>query len=180
MRQFNNLRIGQRLGVGFGLLIVLMLTIIAVTLLRFNDVNAINSRIIEKDWLKADAVNIVNATTRANARLSMELLITDDTSRVTQIKADIETNKKAITDALNTLSELVYLPEGRALLAQLKPAREAYIASFTQVARLVEQGERAQASALMVSETLPRLNAMQAPINQLTALQKTVVEHSSQ
>jgi methyl-accepting chemotaxis protein len=73
MRQFNNLRIGQRLGFGFGLLIVLMLTIIAVTLLRFNDVNAINSRIIEKDWLKADAANIVNATTRANARLSMEL-----------------------------------------------------------------------------------------------------------
>ena len=180
MRQFNNLRIGQRLGFGFGLLIVLMLTIIAVTLLRFNDVNAINSRIIEKDWLKADAANIVNATTRANARLSMELLITDDTSRVTQIKADIETNKKAITDALNTLNELVYLPEGRALLAQLKPAREAYVASFTQVARLVEQGERAQASALMVSETLPRLDALQDPINQLTALQKTVVEHSSQ
>jgi methyl-accepting chemotaxis protein len=32
----------------------------------------------------------------------------------------------------------------------------------------------------MVSETLPRLDALQDPINQLTALQKTVVEHSSQ
>ena len=176
---FNNLRIGQRLGIGFGLLIVLMLSIIGITLMRFQEVEAINSRIIEKDWIKAEAANVVNATTRANARLSMELLITEDPAKFAQIKADIDTNKKTITEALNTLTELVYLPEGRALLAQLKQARGQYVASFTQVARLVEQGQRVQARDLMVSETLPRLDALQAPIDQLTKLQKTVVERSS-
>ncbi len=140
MLKLNNMRIGQRLGMGFGLLIVMMLSIVAVALLRFNDVSAINNRIIEKDWVKADAANIVNATTRANARLSMQLLITEDTTQITRIQADINTNKKAISDALNTLDQLVYLPQGRQLLAQLKQAREQYVASFTQVANLVKQG----------------------------------------
>ncbi|MEN9452470.1 MAG: methyl-accepting chemotaxis protein [Pseudomonadota bacterium] len=180
MLKLNNMRIGQRLGMGFGLLIVMMLSIVAVALLRFNDVSAINNRIIEKDWVKADAANIVNATTRANARLSMQLLITEDTTQITRIQADINTNKKAISDALNTLDQLVYLPQGRQLLAQLKQAREQYGASFTQVANLVKQGERAQANALMLSETLPRLDALQSPITQLTALQKKVVQQSSQ
>jgi methyl-accepting chemotaxis protein len=95
MLKLNNMRIGQRLGMGFGLLIVMMLSIVAVALLRFNDVSAINNRIIEKDWVKADAANIVNATTRANARLSMQLLITEDTTQITRIQADINTNKKS-------------------------------------------------------------------------------------
>ena len=180
MLKLSNMRIGRRLGMGFALLIAMMLSIVAVTLLRFSDVSAINNRIIEKDWLKADAANIVNATTRANARLSMQLLITDDPHQIAQIKASINTNKKTISDALSTLDKLIYLPEGRQLLGQLKQAREQYVASFTQVAYLVEQGERTQANALMLDETLPRLDALQTPITQLTALQKKVVERSSQ
>lgn len=179
MLNFNNMRIGQRLGIGFGLLILTTVAIIAVTLFRFNDVSSINTRIIDKDWLKADAANIVNATTRANARLSMELLITDDATRIAQVKANIEDNKAIISKALDTLNKLVYLPEGRALLSQLQQAREQYVASFTQVAQLAQKGDRLQANALMLKETLPRLDAMQTTINQLTALQKSVVDHSS-
>ena len=177
--KLNDMRIGQRLGTGFGVLIVLMLTIVAFTLLRFNEVDTINSRIIEKDWVKAEAAHTINATTRANARLSMELLINTDAAKVGQIKADIETNKKTISDALGTLDELVHLPDDRALLAQLTQARKAYVVSFTQLARLVEQGEHAQASTLMVRETLPRLDALQDPISQLTVSQEQVAKDSS-
>jgi methyl-accepting chemotaxis protein len=41
----------------------------AAGLQRFAEVNAVNSRIIEKDWVKAEAANVINATTRANARI---------------------------------------------------------------------------------------------------------------
>ena len=72
---FQNLRIGVRLGWGFGLLIVLTVVAIAVAILRFSQVGEVNTRIIESDWVKAEAANTINATTRANARRTMELLI---------------------------------------------------------------------------------------------------------
>jgi methyl-accepting chemotaxis protein len=52
---FMNLKIGARLSIGFGALIVMMLVMVAVGLMRFSEVNTVNSRIIEKDWVKAEA-----------------------------------------------------------------------------------------------------------------------------
>ena len=175
MKNFADLRIGTRLGLGFGLLILVMLGLIGLALAQFGRADAINTRIIDSEWVKADAANTVNATTRANARRTMELLIAADPTQLGHIKARIEENKKTISDALATLDKLVNLPEGKAALAELKTARAAYVQSFTQVAKLVDEGRRDEATALMNKETLPRLDAMQQPINALAALQRKLV-----
>jgi hypothetical protein len=48
----------------FGILILMTLGMGGTGLQRFAEVNAVNSRIIEKDWVKAEAANVINATTR--------------------------------------------------------------------------------------------------------------------
>ena len=149
---FQNLRIGVRLGLGFGLLIVLMLMAIAVAVVRFSQVSEVNTRIIESDWVKADAANTINATTRANARRTMELLIVNDAAELARVRTRIAENKKTIDDALATLDRLIYLPEGKQLLADLKTRRGQYVASFGKVGQLVEQGAVAQ---LMVAPQHP-------------------------
>jgi methyl-accepting chemotaxis protein len=175
-----NLNIGTRLGLGFGLLILMLLGTVAVALLRLGQVEAINTRIIEKEWVKAEAANVINATTRANARRTMELLIVDDQQRQATIKQHIADNKKTIDVALETLEQQIYLPEGKALLAQLKEARGKYVVSFSRVVKLVEAGNKEEAMRVMNGETLPLLDALQAPINQLTELQQRLVASSSE
>jgi len=177
--KIGDLKIGTRLGAGFGLLIVTLLCVVTVGVQRFTEVGEVNNRIIEKDWVKADAAHTINATTRANARRTMELLIASDPEQVKRVKAAIETNKKTIDEALKTLDQLIYLPEGRALLARLGEARIKYVKSFSQVARLVDEGQKEEATRILNSETLPALDALQEPINALTELQKKLVEHSS-
>ena len=175
----SNWRIGVRLGLSFAALSLLSLGMIALAIVRFNFVGDINTRIIEKDWVKADAANTVNATTRANARLTMELLFATSPGQLQHIRADIGKNKQTITEALETLERLVYLPEGKAMLATLKTARVAYVKSFTQVSTLVDQGNKEEATRVLTQETLPALDAMQQPINGLNALQRRIVEGSS-
>ena len=177
--KISDFKIGTRLGLGFGLLMLLMVVIIGVGLLRFAQVSEINDRIIEKDWVKADAANVINATTRANARRTMELVITKDPAQMANIKQSIAPNKKTIDDALETLDKLIYLPEGKALLTRLKETRGNYVKSFTQVAKLVDEGRKDDAIALLNSETLPLLDALQEPVNGLTELQKKIVVASS-
>ena len=176
---FQNLRIGVRLGAGFGLLIVFTLAAVVLATLRFSQVAEVNTRIIDSDWVKAEAANTINATTRANARRTMELLIVSDPAQLAQVRTRIAENKKTIDEALATLDRLIYLPEGKQLLADLKTRRGLYVSSFGKVGQLVDAGDREGATRLMLSETLPALDALQGPIDQLTTLQKRIVMDSS-
>ncbi|MFN4003883.1 MAG: methyl-accepting chemotaxis protein [Hylemonella sp.] len=178
--KFNDLRIGTRLAIGSGLLIALLAGCLALAYIHLGAIGAINDRIIDKDWVKAEAANLINANTRANARRTLELLLVTEPNRLAAIRQDIDRNKAAIDEAMQTLQRLLYLPEGQALLEQLRPARQAYVQSFRRVSQLVDEGRRDEAVRLMLEETLPLLDALQEPINGLAALQRRIVESSGQ
>lgn len=174
-----NMKIGVRLGAGFGLVLMLMAILIVVVQMRFDSIGEINTKILEKDWVKADAANVINATTRANARSTMELLITTDPAHMARITARIEANKKIISEALDTLDKLIYLPEGKALMVKIREQRVQYVASFSKVSKLIAEDKREEASKMMLSSTLPALDLLQESIKTLSDLQKKIVVESS-
>jgi methyl-accepting chemotaxis protein len=178
MGNLNNMRLGTKLGAGFATLLALMLVMIAVALLRFISVGATSDKIINSDWVKADAASTINAATRANARRSMELLVITDKAQADKSREMIAANKKKVVESLEVLERLVYSPEGKALLGKVKDARARYVTSFAQVDKLVADGKRDEATKLMLAETLPVLDGLQGHIVELVALQKKLVEAS--
>ena len=179
MKLMTSLGVSARLTAGFGLVLLVMTGIIVIAMMRFSYVDEINNRIIEKDWVKADAANTINTLTRANARNTMELLITKDPEQQKKIIVRIGETKKIISNEFDTLSKLIYLPEGKALLDKIVQARGAYVASFSKVIKLVNAGNNEAAISLVNTETLPALDALQEPIADLTNLQKRIVVSSS-
>ena len=177
--KLTNLPIGLRLSLGFGLLLVLMTIGNGVAVMQYTTVGAINSRIIEQDWVKAEAASSIDVVAQANAKRTLELLVTNRPEQQAQIKEAIAKNKKTIDEALHKLEQLVQLPEGKQLLAAIKEKRGQYVQSFTRVAELVGQGQREDAVQLMNGETLPAIDALQTPIASLSALQKRIVVASS-
>ncbi|GCB03593.1 methyl-accepting chemotaxis protein [Ralstonia sp. SET104] len=171
-----NLRIGVRIGVGFGFVLTLMGALIAVGLIRLASIGTISDEIIHEVWVRADSAHVVNAGTRANARLTMQLLITSDRNKITAIRREIDDNKAVIDKAIGTLDKLVKSAEGKARLARIKDTRAAYVASFSKVISLVEQDQRDQASALMTSETLAALDRLQEEISGIVQLQQRLVD----
>ncbi len=167
--------IGQRLALGFGILLAMLAAAAFIAAQQFKDIGHINERIITLDWRKAEAAGLVHATTRSNARLTMALLITDDADRIQRINQSIDQNKRLIDEALATLDQLVYLPKGRELLADIQQKRRHFVASFNKVRGLVSDGRRAQAIEVVNKETLPAIDALQAPITAMSALQRQVV-----
>jgi len=174
-----NTRIGVRLGVSFAILIAVMVLAIGVAITRFSSLQAASSSLIDKEWVKADLTHVIDATARANALRTMELLITTDPAHSRQIRSRIDANKRTIDDALQTLDRLVYLPRGQQLLARLKQVRAAYVASFTQVAALMAQDRKDEAVRLMNEQTLPAIEVMQGAIQELAAFQKSIVTTAS-
>ncbi|MGW8391685.1 methyl-accepting chemotaxis protein [Pseudoduganella sp. HUAS MS19] len=170
-----NLKIGTRLGLCFAIVFALMAMLIAVSSQRLSSIGDLSSTIIDKDWVKADAAATVTATTRANAALVLQLLLVTDAAQSAELRKQVEKNKAAITDALSTLDKLVYRPAGRELLAQVANERAAYVQSFSGVLKLLEEGQREQASQRALSETMPRLARLQATVEKLAILQDGIV-----
>jgi len=170
-----SMSIGRRLALGFGLLLAMLALAALAGALQFNSIGRINQRIIEQDWRKAEAASLVNATTRHNAGLTAALLLTDNKVRMAQINQMIDANKRRIDEAMATLEQLVYLPRGRELLAEIKDKRARFVASFTKVRQLVADGQRAQAIEVMNNETMVAIEALQAPISAMSELQGKVV-----
>jgi len=176
--KINDWNIGTRLGLSHGVLILMMLALVGVSAWGFMQVQAINERLIEREWVKAEAINLINATTRANARRNLEMLIATDAEQIQQIRGHIAQNRQIIDGAFATLEQHIQDPEHQRMLAELAVARRAYVESFVRVGNLVTAGDRPAAIALMQSETLPALDALQKPINALMQAQQAMVSGS--
>lgn len=174
----SNLRIGARLALGFGILMLLAAVVLLVGLANLSGIGDLTDDIVDKEWPKSGVAHTINALTRENAQRTMELFIAERPEEIRRIDAIIAANKKAITHALSELEEMVGSEEGHQLISDIKASRQAYVASFSKVAQLLNEGKRVDASALMRDETLPLLQGLQRNVSRLVETQSKRVEHS--
>ncbi|UOD28830.1 MCP four helix bundle domain-containing protein [Massilia violaceinigra] len=175
-----NLRIGMRLGGAFGIILLIMAALIATALTLLANISAVSTTMIERDLVQADAANVINVTTRANARATLELFIAPDAAYSARVRAKIEANKKDISGAIALLDKLAGGAEGRDLLAQIKVERAAYVASFGAVGQRLAAQQREAAVATMLGQTLPALDTLQVSVTRMASLQKRLLGEAGQ
>jgi methyl-accepting chemotaxis protein len=178
---FVNLKVGTRLVLGFGLVLIMLALIATIGISRLAGVNEITNRISTKDWIKAVLANDVIGLANDNARASYELFLLTEKTAIAKTLERIDRNKKNITSKLDQLEGLIYLAEGKAKLAAIREARKPYVASFTRVAHLLlEEGKGEEASRVMTEETMPALDTFMKAISELVALQGQILEKSGE
>ena len=173
---FNTLKVGTKLALGFGLVLLMLIGVVASGMASMNSMNAAMVRVTEQDWVKLELANAVSAGARDNARRNMELFIATDAAHRARIQEHVEANKGRITEALDKLDKLLYRPEGKTLLAKIGQTRAAYVQSFTGVAKAVGDGQRDDAMRTMNTQTLPALDAFMGAVAELTTFQKSLAE----
>ena len=179
MNFLNKLRLGTRLGLGFAVVLALLLVAVATAVHSLNEADAAARRTVEVDMVKTDATATLNTYTRANARRTMELFFARDEAHAEQIRQMVAFNKKKVTESLETLERLADKPESQALIAKVKEARVPYVASFSKVSELLAAGRREEATRLLSAETLPAIDALQERVEALHAQQQGVVKASA-
>jgi methyl-accepting chemotaxis protein len=175
--KLSNLKIATRLGAGFGLALLLLVLVLSIGMQRFHAIGNSTTALIDEDWVKADAAATINTMTRANARRTLELFLAPGAQERARIRDKIESNKKEITQALQTLERLVTSEAGKAMLATVLERRAAYVASFSAVSESIESGRHEEAQQVL-NETMPRLDALQDSVQALNVFQKQRAEDS--
>ena len=175
-----NWRIGVRLMAGFGLLIVMMLSIVALGALRIDSLADTNAELIDSDWAKAKAANSLLAISQANGLRTLEIYASEDPA----YRANQRTKRASAIETFNNnyryLDQSLKLPEARKMLAEMHEARMIYLASGDKVSELIEAGNRPEAYKILQSTTLPQLEIMQARLNSLVKVEDDLVVKAGQ
>jgi methyl-accepting chemotaxis protein len=169
---FANFKISIRLGVGFGILMLLMLIMMLVGIVRLGALGEVNNKIVGQNMVDLDAANIIDDAAREDARRTLALFILPDKAARAKSYERIDADKKLIDAALETLGKGIVSSEEKNTVAKIQALRNAYSASFIKVAELVEADKRDDAAKMMNAETFSMLDNLLDSIKVLGDLQK--------
>lgn len=158
---FANMKVGAKLSFGFGIVILVMITISAIGIVRMGHLNDAIGTMANDRWPKTVLLNqIVDNSSQTAIALRNMMLSTSKEDRQRD-KERVLQSRKAIDTAVDKLESLIALPRGKEMLAQLKELRIKYIAGQETLIRLVEEERQDEARAFLQNELRPTLHAYQ-------------------
>ncbi|SDD82565.1 methyl-accepting chemotaxis protein [Aquimonas voraii] len=177
MSKLHNLRIWQRLALGFGLVIALMLTLTAVGVERVGQIERALSTINQLNSVKQRYAINFRGSVHDRAISLRDVVLFDAESDVDAAGREIDRLAAFYADSAAPLDALVMNEdtgdhEERAILDSIKAIENQTLPLIVEVRRLRAAGEREAAHALLLAEAKPAFETWLARINQFIDLQE--------
>ncbi|GFO70183.1 hypothetical protein GMLC_37620 [Geomonas limicola] len=173
-----NLRIGVRLGVGFGLLLTLLCVMSVFSIIRVNsldhEINQMATDKFPKAVLVNDAVDATNITARATRNI---LLDTSPASVGKEVERIVE-QRKIAGERMDKLSKMITSEAGKKLLEESKTLRASYRDSTDRYLVLVKEGKFGEARNFLLGDNRAKQNAYLASLDKLSQFQDKLVEQA--
>jgi len=84
-----DMKISTRLTLGFGLVLLLVVSLLTIGVANLNQINGINEEIVNTEWVKADSAQSISTLIRTIAYKTLKLCVTSDPDRAAQIDQSI-------------------------------------------------------------------------------------------
>jgi methyl-accepting chemotaxis protein len=148
---FMNLKVGQRLAMGFGLVLVLLAIISATAYIRIGNIsNEINDLVTDKFPKTVYAGNVINNINVIARAMRNALIVPPD--EVQKELGKIPDARKNILDNFDKLEKSIHTEEGKRLLSAALDMRKTYVADQDKVIQLAGSGKRAEAVSFMMEQ----------------------------
>ncbi|MDY0871848.1 methyl-accepting chemotaxis protein [Dongia rigui] len=167
-----NLRIGVKLSLAMGLLLVIMAAMGVLSIGRLAAVND-QSTIIAENWLPSvDITDKLNMNT-SDLRIAQGTHIMSTTDEeMAKAEADIEAQNKIIADNRQIYEPLISSPEEKALYDKFGQQWDEYLQKSKQVIELSRQNKNDEASALFKGEARQHFDDASTTLTALAKLNK--------
>ncbi len=175
---FANLRIGQRLGIGFGMVILLMLAVTFIGVSRINQVNGSVGSMVRDFYPKTVMVNGIKADLNETARSMRNLLFMTTVSEVQGELATIDKSSRNITETIAKFETTSNSAEGQRLIKDVKDAREKYLPILANYLKAIKDGSVEQARDLILPEIAPHQKKYFDALDKLIEFQAGLMEKS--
>jgi methyl-accepting chemotaxis protein len=157
---FSNLNIANRLRLGFGLLLAMVVVLAWIGMQSLDKLHDGVGDMAKGVWPRVRQANVALDTVRDSmARVGQLVAATEPAAR-SGIDGRLATDIAAMDKAIADLAPLLVTPTGKALLADAQTRRDAYRAQVVQVRSLVQADKRDEAVALAYGRTYEALQAL--------------------
>jgi len=145
-----NLKIGTRLGGGFGAMLILLILMLVVGIVNMGNMNAGTEALVNQNWVKAKLSNLALDNARGSIARIFEAVASTDSQ---------QTNVSGFNEAMTKLEPLIRTPEGKANLAKQKESRDRYVAAFGKTLTLIQAGDHDGAAKQAYGDTYKEMHA---------------------
>ena len=153
--KLSNLRIGQRLMLGFGIVILMMLAMSIIGATQITRVSGSVDGMTNDLYPKTVMVNAIKGELNETARSMRNLLIMSTTTELAGEFSTIEKSEKTIGETLTRFAAATTSVEGKRLLKLVTDAREKYTPVLNKFVQLVKDQQGEQAKDLVLPELAP-------------------------
>jgi methyl-accepting chemotaxis protein len=155
MIDFKNIKIGARLGLGFALLIVLLVGMAGVAIRQVVAIDDSAEVIVKDRYYKVTLAHTIENQVNRQARAVRTALIATDPAVVARELAKAESAIAAVAKALETLQPIIHTPRGKQALGALVEARTPFRASVVRLIEMIRAQHIDEGREFLVKEVLP-------------------------
>ena len=176
--RLTNWKLATRLGMGFGLLMVFLIILAAVTITRINASNQAIGFILEDRYVKVILTQSIETEINVQARDLRNAIILGAGEKA-QIAALLDRIAESVhrTDGFMTkLKSMINTPKGEALFESLSQARAKYGVARTATMVLLREGKTAEAGAYLLKEVTSPQADFSAALDAMSGFQASLME----
>ena len=148
----NNMRIATRLGLGFGIIVAVMVAAIAFSLNQAASMNERTRDIVDERWPQTVAANDIIDNVNLIARSMAFTVVLSRPEQIRQELDRIQEARKVIKNNLEKLETQARTDQDRKALQGIKDARGRYVSGQDKFLRLVEEGKREEAIRFLTED----------------------------
>ncbi|VVE13833.1 chemotaxis protein [Pandoraea capi] len=173
-----DLKIRTRLAIGFGTLLVLLLSMLVIALVRFVAIERANEELLTSAWAKADAAHTIDAMVRGNGRRLLEFFTTTNPAQRSTYNERIDANLARMGEAQALLDKYVTTENGKRLIAGIREQNEAFKKARAAIIAELDNDQRDIALGITQQQALPALDTMQTEAAELVTFQKKILDET--
>lgn len=149
---FKDLRIGKKLGIGFGLMVAMILLVGGFSINRLTSFDAQFKNVINVQVPKVEHANNIADNVNVSARAIRNIILVDDRETMEKEAGRIDDAQAEITGNVTELRKTMTSSEERELLNRLDSNEAAYKDGMNEVRSLAMAGKKQEATALMLTK----------------------------
>jgi len=175
-----NLKIGVRLGLGFALVLALLLAVSGLSLSRMAMLEHNLDDIVNDNNYKTKLINTMSENGHIVARVSRTLVLLSDTAQMDVEKKKIDATYKSYDDARNALDKTQASEAGQAMRAKIQEAQALAHPLSDQVIELAYAQKDAEAIKLLIEKAGPASSKWQDALDEYLVYQEKLTKQAAE